>query len=929
MYGDFSRGHEPDRARGRRYRRVLLQQGRPVLDSDVAARVDALLAETRSAVRALGCAAGSSDLGFLVTPGRLVTIFAHVRRGLEVVAGSPDVWVDHRHRYLDRYPALHVRAASGPVRVQVPATRPLVAGAGDRLTLWARVEAATTVTVNGVAVPLAPDGGGGAAPFTFDASGGTFGPVEIGLTSGEAWLFLLEQHQPAGSLGAFGVAPGSFQLDGLVLHTDGGEFPESTFPADAGFSWDASPVQVPLPGLTWPPAAGDRVVAYLEAWERAITAVEDPGVREVALGPTETSVRTELVAQVKLAELAAGVAVPGQVGQVLRAFGAVEVSGGELDLTVPQGSGTPDPCALPEADGYTGEDNRLYRIEVHEGGSLAQVRLKWSRDNASELFPVTLGSTGDLVLDGATSLAAGDLVEVLSDVVDVGDEAHALVMPGSFLPAQRAVGQLGQLVEVPSQAGDDTVRFRLADVRDSSVSVALDDRYGDLTSAGLKLRRWHGVLDPQDLAGANPPTGGPHVLEDGVTVTLSSTGAFRPGQYWQYEARAGGASGETWRPGPHGPKRWFAPLALLQLPESSPPGTSEDGPWELVAWLDERFDHLCELDADDIDYDGQRVGTGSDTVQEALDELYERIPAPETLPTVAADGINWRNDRPLPLATFEQGLQVTFSEEMHPATATTSAFVVSLELPRADNPRLTVPTIVDGTVGELGRTWTFVPRGVDADTVEEWIGALGGRLRCRVRLLSDVIVDLGGTRPLDGNAMALVRHEGYDTFVDLKLPSGDGNAAGDFHSWFFLEGPAPLVRVEGVEPGPGVRLGLSLVPRVVMISFSEPVRFDTLSDDTVQVLVRAQNQPDRRPVPGTIQPYPFEVAPRLVSRVTFKPDDEAAFGGGRARFRIDRIYSVVVKGTGVRDSQGRAVDAAGTGAASDFTSEFTVGPDLP
>ena len=119
-------------------------------------RVDALLAETRSAVRALGCAAGSSDLGFLVTPGRLVTIFAHERRGLEVVAGSPDVWVDHRHRYLDRYPALHVRAAGGAVRVQVPATRPLVADAGDRLTLWARVEAATTVTVNGTAVPLAP-----------------------------------------------------------------------------------------------------------------------------------------------------------------------------------------------------------------------------------------------------------------------------------------------------------------------------------------------------------------------------------------------------------------------------------------------------------------------------------------------------------------------------------------------------------------------------------------------------------------------------------------------------------------------------------------------------------------------------------------------------------------------------------------------------
>ena len=239
-------------------------------------------------------------------------------------------------------------------------------------------------------------------------------------------------------------------------------------------------------------------------------------------------------------------------------------------------------------------------------------------------------------------------------------------------------------------------------------------------------------------------------------------------------------------------------------------------------------------------------------------------------------------------------------------------------------------TIVDGEVGALGRTWTFVPRGVDADQVKEWIGALGGRLRCRVRLLSDVIVDREGTRPLDGNATALVRQEGYDTFVDLELPSGDGNAAGDFHSWFFLEGPAPLVRVEAIEPGPGVRLGISNAPQVAMISFSGPVRFDTLSADTVQMTVRAQNQPNvRRPVPGTIEPYPFEVGPRLVSRVTFKPDDDGAFNGGGVPFRLDRIFTVAVKGTAVVDSQGRPLDAAGTGTASDFTSEFIIGLDRP
>lgn len=930
MYGDFTRGHAPDRARGRRYRRVLLQQGRPVLDSDVAARVDSLLAETRSVARSLGCAAGSSDLGFLVTPGRLITIFAHVRQRLEVFAGSPDAWVDYRFRFADRYPALHLSAPSGNVRVQVPATRPLVAGSGVSLTLWARVEAPTTITVNGVAVALHPVAGGAPAPYTFTASGTTFGPIELGLAAGEVWLFLLEEHQPAGAHGALAIAPGTFQLDGLVLHTDGGEFPEVSFPADAGFGWEASPVQVPLAGLSWTPTPGARVVAYLEAWERAVTAVEDPGIAEVALGRTDTSVRTELVAQVKLAEVSAGIAVPGQVAGIRRACEAVEVSGGELALTVSAGSTTPDPCALPEADGYTGEDNRLYRIEVHEGGSLAQVRLKWSRDNGSELFAATVTTTGDLVLDAATPLAAGDLVEVLSDVVDLGDDAHALVVPGTFVPARRAVGQLGQLVDVTSQAGEDTVRFRLAEVDNSSASLALDGRYGD-TSDGLKLRRWHGILDPQHLAGANPPTEGPHVLEDGVTVTLSSSGTFRPGQYWQYQARAGAATALIWRPAPHGPDRWFAPLALLELPESSPPGNSLGEPWELVAWLDERFDHLCELDADGIFFDGDRVETGSDTVQEALEELYGRIPATPDLPKVAAGGISWTNDRPLPVAAFQRGLAVTFSEEMHPATATTSAFVVTLEIPTPGNPRLTVPTVVDGLIRVQDRTWTFVPHAVGEQQVGEWTAALDGRLRCRVRLLSDVVLDLGGTRPLDGNATAQVRQIGYDTFVDLKLPSGDGHAAGDFHSWFFLQGPSPFVRVLGVDPSEGTRIVLGNQPSVVMISFSGPVLWDTLSQESVQVLVQAANvRGEPKPVPGTITPYPFEENPRVVSRITFRPKDPASFGVD-ADFRIDRTYTVLVKGTGDRpvlDAEGRQLYGAGTGVPSDFTSSFVIGPNL-
>ncbi|MGH2943777.1 MAG: hypothetical protein ACRDLN_13490, partial [Solirubrobacteraceae bacterium] len=309
MHGDYSRGHEPDRKRGRTYRRVLLQMGRPVLDSDVAASVDALLGEVRAATRGLSCAAGSPDLGFLVTPGRLLQVFAEVADELTVTAGTPDAWLDYRHRYLERYPALQITASGGQAAtVTLPVQTPFEAGDGpNRAALWARVEAPLAITVNGVAVNLAPAVPDVAGRVEFAIGNQTLDPLVIGVPAGgEVWLFELEQASVAGTAPTFSVAPGSYHVDGLVADADGGgTFPQVAFPVDAGFPWDAEPpVDPPLDGLIGPsPLAGTRVVAYLELHERHITHIEDPGIREEALGATDTTARAELVAQVKLATL--------------------------------------------------------------------------------------------------------------------------------------------------------------------------------------------------------------------------------------------------------------------------------------------------------------------------------------------------------------------------------------------------------------------------------------------------------------------------------------------------------------------------------------------------------------------------------------------------------------------------------------------------
>src|SRR5579883_477133 len=75
MKGDFSRGIQPDRKRGKLYRRVLLQQGRLLLDSDIAALVDAEDSLLRGLSQDTVGPSGSPDLGYFVTSGPLLAAF--------------------------------------------------------------------------------------------------------------------------------------------------------------------------------------------------------------------------------------------------------------------------------------------------------------------------------------------------------------------------------------------------------------------------------------------------------------------------------------------------------------------------------------------------------------------------------------------------------------------------------------------------------------------------------------------------------------------------------------------------------------------------------------------------------------------------------------------------------------------------------------
>ena len=62
--------------------------------------------------------------------------------------------------------------------------------------------------------------------------------------------------------------------------------------------------QEDLPGYTLPAAEG-VYLAYVDVWERHVTYIEDPEIREVALGGPDTTTRTRTLCQIRLAPLGA------------------------------------------------------------------------------------------------------------------------------------------------------------------------------------------------------------------------------------------------------------------------------------------------------------------------------------------------------------------------------------------------------------------------------------------------------------------------------------------------------------------------------------------------------------------------------------------------------------------------------------------------
>jgi hypothetical protein len=183
-------------------------------------------------------------------------------------------------------------------------------------------------------------------------------------------------------------------------------------------------------------------LVYLDVWERLITSYEDNSLREVALGGPDTAGRAKVVWQVKCSEkMPNGDTIPtddfnqddwkewiktrwtGFADWQPANRGLLKIKAKE-DTTQ-----NPDACAVPPGARYRGNENQLYRIEIHRGGSAETATFKWSRDNGSVVFPIralngTTAYLDHLGRDERLSLKEGDWVEIVDDSIAAQYQAN-------------------------------------------------------------------------------------------------------------------------------------------------------------------------------------------------------------------------------------------------------------------------------------------------------------------------------------------------------------------------------------------------------------------------------------------------------------------------------------------------------------------------
>jgi hypothetical protein len=317
------------------------------------------------------------------------------------------------------------------------------------------------------------------------------------------------------------------------------------------------------PAATEPKSFPAKELVWLELTEQEVSDLEDPDLREVALGGPDTAHRTRIVQRIRRSPLPATVtacsdALDAQIAAWAAEGRSFDPLSGALSspsfLTVgfAAAAGATSPCEPVASGGFLGAENQLIRVRVVD-----QTHFAWSFDNASFLYRV---DRVERVNNGTNNVD-----RLVLTTLPVDEQHH---------PRQSQMVELLRPTTLLANGGFVTEPFgRMvamslpfdADRQALTLDAVLPPGYDTPVTAGqpLFVRIWDEVLPflrdkPVALGGT------------GIEVTLTRrSGVFPEGDFWTFAVRPGAATTvyparyATGLQRPEGPRRWACSLAMV------------------------------------------------------------------------------------------------------------------------------------------------------------------------------------------------------------------------------------------------------------------------------------------------------------------------------------------------------------------------------
>lgn len=382
----------------------------------------------------------------------------------------------------------------------------------------------------------------------------------------------------------FSVTHGHYYVDGILCEND--EDYSYYPPATSGTSSTSSSTTSSAKGSRRQgrstQASTSAFFVYLDVWERQVTTLEDANILEVALKGPDTTTRAKVMWQVRTWDnLPEGTPTTGtDVKPYVLKYWPIWLqqwfppNRGYLKAGINQDSSvSTDPCITAPTSQYRGIENQLYRVEIHDSGSVSSASggggtaggptFKWSRENGSVVLPIdkvegNIVTVKNLGRDDRFGLMKNDWVEIV-------DDSTMLDSPDPLLQVETVDYVNSQVILKTAPSSN---------LGDNPLLRRWDQHAGDSDDPNAITLNSNGVAILEESTWLT--------LEDGVQIwfqagadATGTTPTYRSGDYWLIPART--VLGNIIWPQedkgpealpPHGVQHHYAPLAVIQ-PDSN------------------------------------------------------------------------------------------------------------------------------------------------------------------------------------------------------------------------------------------------------------------------------------------------------------------------------------------------------------------------